>query len=478
MAFNWGVTRKESYMKKYIFLFINLVSICAFSQEWMWAKEFDTDYYNIDYGENIGVDKFGNAYITGYYKPWNGSTVRIILKYDKDGNRIWRKPALPVSKFITDPEGYSYAISNGKVYKFDQNGNYSLFISDSTIFVMSMAVDSQGGVVISGFTYNEQGLVARFDSQGNKLWQSVNSYYANGAMPNAIALDLEGNIFCLGYKSDTTVTKKFCTIKLNPNGVIQKIITVIDNPQMIIVDKSSDIYITNGGIISKYDVETGVEWTKTITSVSSSLFPWLMTDAQNNLYVTGHFQRQIKIDNTELIIDGGQPNIYVYKFDHAGNISWTSTGGGQGLPSLLHATLSSDNEIYFTGGFHRCPVFGSYSLVCNMDKIYSDMYVAKMKDNSVVSVKDDEPTSKHSSLVIHPNPSNGGFFLSYTSSQANYQIQLKIINVLGATVYNETITDFKGNLEKEMNLNHLKQGAYFIILQNSDKVETRKIIIQ
>jgi hypothetical protein len=445
------------------------------SQDWQWAKSYDADYYDTEYGENIGVDKFGNAYVTGYYKNWNGPTVRVMWKYNKTGDLLWRKPALPVSKLITDPNGFSYALSSGKIYKFDPNGNYSLFIYDSTIYPVSLSFYPSGGFVISGFTYNQQGLVARFDSAGNKVWQSINKYYANGTLTNAIAADKNGDLYCIGCNLDTNTTSKFFVIKLNSFGIIQKIVSIMDSPQIITLDGQSNFYITNGLEISKHNSNTELEWTKKIVGIAPSYFPWLMPDSEDNLFIAGHYTQKLSIGGSE-ITNGGYTYLYCYKFDINGNFLWSGQSSGKGHSVLLNAALDENNEIYFTGGYGQKPVIGSDALIC--ESIYGNMYTAKMKDNSVVSVKETATVQNQTSFVVRPNPSNGYFSVKYTNTENTGELKFKIINVLGETVYSEMVPDFKGILEKDLNLSQLKRGCYFVLIQNGGSNQTNKIVIQ
>jgi hypothetical protein len=462
-------------VKYYLFFLLNYTTMTLVGQDWQWAKSYDADYYDTEYGENIGVDKFGNAYVTGYYKNWNGPTVRVMWKYNKDGDLLWRKPALPVSKLITDPAGFSYALSSGKIYKFDPDGNYSLFIYDSTIYPVSIAFYPSGGFVISGFTFNQQGLVARFDSLGNKAWVSLNDRYGNGMQTNAVATDPNGNTYCIGYNLDTMLNSKFLIIKLNSSGIIEKVNSILDSPQMITVDNLSNIYATNGGEINKYNSDGELLWTKIIEAKAPSYFPWLMTDEQNNLYIAGHFIRNFKIDGNELPYTN-YTDVYACKFNSVGKFEWGARSSDGGHAVVLNATLSKEHEIYFTGGYGQWPVFGKDSLKC--ESIYGNMYTAKMKDNSVVSVKETATVQSQTSFVVRPNPSNGNFSVRYTDTANTGELRFKIVNVLGETVYLETVPDFKGILEKELNLGQLKRGCYFVLIQNGGSNQTSKIVIQ
>jgi hypothetical protein len=78
---------------------------------------------------------------------------------------------------------------------------------------------------------------------------------------------------------------------------------------------------------------------------------------------------------------------------------------------------------------------------------------------------------KQASLHVFPNPTNGLFTVLLTTINAE-KTKLYIQNILGEIVYTATtITD------KEINLQHLANGTYFLHIKATDKIYTEKIII-
>jgi PKD repeat protein len=83
--------------------------------------------------------------------------------------------------------------------------------------------------------------------------------------------------------------------------------------------------------------------------------------------------------------------------------------------------------------------------------------------------------STNLSASIFPNPNNGKFVLEINSSKG-ITTDLKIINTLGATVYEESGVNINGKLVKSFNLD-LNSGIYFLVLQNGDKKVIQKLFI-
>jgi PKD repeat protein len=84
---------------------------------------------------------------------------------------------------------------------------------------------------------------------------------------------------------------------------------------------------------------------------------------------------------------------------------------------------------------------------------------------------------KSSSLTasIFPNPNNGKFLLELNSSKG-ITTDLRIMNTLGATVYEESGLNINGKVVKTINLN-LNSGLYFLVLQDGDKKVIQKLFV-
>jgi PKD repeat protein len=79
------------------------------------------------------------------------------------------------------------------------------------------------------------------------------------------------------------------------------------------------------------------------------------------------------------------------------------------------------------------------------------------------------------SASISPNPNNGKFVLELNSSKG-ITTDLKIMNTLGATIYEESGLNINGKVIKTINLD-LTGGIYFLVLQNGDKKVIQKLFV-
>ena len=80
------------------------------------------------------------------------------------------------------------------------------------------------------------------------------------------------------------------------------------------------------------------------------------------------------------------------------------------------------------------------------------------------------------SAKLYPNPNDGNFTLEI-DDKASHNLQLHIYNAIGEDVYQESFVS-KGKLTKNINLNRLSNGVYFLHLNTKDSVVYRtKVVI-
>jgi hypothetical protein len=78
-------------------------------------------------------------------------------------------------------------------------------------------------------------------------------------------------------------------------------------------------------------------------------------------------------------------------------------------------------------------------------------------------------------LSVYPNPSSGLFMIDF-SGRAQ-PLNIRLVNLLGQTMYSESINDFDGAIQKEIDLSTLSAGSYLLYLLNDNKVYKQQIIL-
>lgn len=78
-----------------------------------------------------------------------------------------------------------------------------------------------------------------------------------------------------------------------------------------------------------------------------------------------------------------------------------------------------------------------------------------------------ETEAMQGEVVVYPNPSNGRFNISYNAlNEGNYQV--KIYNMVGQVVYNQSYGAAFGPNTIQLNIDQFGQGIYMLELKSTD----------
>jgi PKD repeat protein len=77
---------------------------------------------------------------------------------------------------------------------------------------------------------------------------------------------------------------------------------------------------------------------------------------------------------------------------------------------------------------------------------------------------------------VYPNPNHGSFTLEINSKKIE-NVEMNIINPLGNTVYSENILTIPGKFIKEIRMNDVSPGIYFMNIQSGDKKISQKVFV-
>ena len=84
--------------------------------------------------------------------------------------------------------------------------------------------------------------------------------------------------------------------------------------------------------------------------------------------------------------------------------------------------------------------------------------------------------SRDNQLILYPNPTNGQINISI-KSERNGLANVQISNMLGEIVYESQLYIRYNQQQKEIQLNHLDKGLYFLIFKMDGISEVHKIIL-
>ena len=196
----------------------------------LWRNDYGSAAW--DYGNALAVDAAGNSYLTGstsgdYGAPSQGQGDVFVTKFDSDGNEVW------VAQFGSDRGDRAYGIAlgpNGEVYASGeslgvmgpggQDGQWSGFLTKisadgayqwtqqfgagQATEGTAVTVDQTGAVWVAGqedvpgTTFQPDGFIRRFTSDGQELWEETFTTSLRDA-PRGIVVDGDLTAYVAGY---------------------------------------------------------------------------------------------------------------------------------------------------------------------------------------------------------------------------------------------------------------------------------------
>lgn len=495
---------EEKAMKKHILLNLAIIlSLSGFSQTIEWAKSEPYNSY-ITYTNIVVHDNFGNSFISGYY--YQSGMLRIfIVKYDMYGNKLWEKAGYgSASSMCTDASGNLYT-GGGLFAKYDPDGNLLWIKNLPYALRLSERTDAQDNLIVTGTVIGdledtlhlENGVtltsppdgyrlfIARYNTNGECLWAIPDEggnhpliCNLNGDM--ALVSELYGDTVILGKGSNQIAFYPengdgyIAIYKANGDLVWAK----QNHTSLFAIDEFGNAYTfendpTNNGAayITKYDATGHFLWRRTHIYVNDWYKGQMKCGSNGDLYFSGGFRNYITIDDTT-ITGNEHYHVFVAKIDSSGTLKWITTTGGAGAAGAKDITIANGNEIYITGDIGGINTLGATTI-----NEPSGVFIAKIIDYDVSTTIKDFPKS-NTVFNVYPNPSGSVFNIQYENYKAVGNIQLTVSSIQGNSVYNESINDFNGKLNKQINLHNIAKGTYFVEL-NSDTVrEMKKIIVE
>jgi uncharacterized repeat protein (TIGR03803 family) len=179
-------------------------------------------------------------------------------------------------------------------------------------------------------------------------------------------------------------------------------------------------------------------------------------------------------DDGSLVADGtflyGMSNgsIFKIKSDGTGYVSLINFNGANG--SSPFGSLISDGTFLY--GMTQAGGINNMGVIFKLN-VGTTTIVNKLPD-----------TEKEVEMNLFPNPANKIVTITIKTTTPKEEFTLKVSDSLGKTVYSEIIKEISGLLTKQIDLNMLPKGNYFIELKSispdspQKKAEVKKMVLQ
>ena len=160
-------------------------------------------------------------------------------------------------------------------------------------------------------------------------------------------------------------------------------------------------------------------------------------------------------------------------FAQSPNYLWAKSAGGTSNDVGYSVATDASGNTFVTGYFYSPSItFGSYTLT-NASADTADIFLAKLDNTNGIN----EELLLPGNIVIYPNPNTGLFTLSFTALQGN-EAEIKVLDVLGKTVYYEKSIITQNEYFKEIELGKITTGIYFVQVKEGEKQLYKKLIIE
>lgn len=388
----------------------------------VWARAMIGTGFNA--GSAIAVDSAGNVYTTGTFQntvdfdPGAGTADLVsagggsdifVSKLDSAGNFVWAKAmagpetargigiALDASGDVYttgsfqgtvdfDPGAGTFDLSTGIdfaadifVSKLDSAGNFVWARSmggDGTQEGSGIAVDSSGNVHTTGYFEgtadfdpgmgtadlvsvggNADIFVSKLDSAGNFVWAKALGGPST-SFPAGVVVDASGNVYTAGSFQGT--------VDLDPGAGMAGFISAGDR----------DIFV------SKLDSAGNFVWGRAMGGTGFDSATALALDALGKVYVSGIFEDTADLDPgavTANFTSAGLTDIFVTKFNSAGNSVWVKAIGGTDAEHPDGIAVDVSGNVYTNGFFGGVVDFDPGPGTANLTSAgVSDIYVSKL----------------------------------------------------------------------------------------------------
>ncbi|MCX6258124.1 MAG: SBBP repeat-containing protein [Bacteroidia bacterium] len=206
--------------------------------------------------------------------------------------------------------------------------------------------------------YSDDIFLVKYDVSGNVIW-AKNTNGLNAGEANSVAVDASGNIYLTGSFSSPDITFGSTVLTNSGNG-------------------SPDIFL------AKYNSNGNVLWAKSAGGSGDDISYSVAVDSSGNAYVAGVFSSSSIIFGSDTLTNenNSDDDIFLTKYDFAGNVLWAKSFGGSSMDQTTSVAVDVSGNIYVAGGFTSSTIsFGPDTLT---NAGYYDIFLAKFDANGIV----------------------------------------------------------------------------------------------
>ncbi|MCX6256989.1 MAG: choice-of-anchor L domain-containing protein [Bacteroidia bacterium] len=289
-------------------------------------------------------------------------------------------------RFVTVKDSLNY--SETGVFFITQPTAISIN-STVTDFQLSDCGNENIGLIVTGGT-----------TPYSYLWNDgQNSVYASGLSPGVYSCTVTDSNSCtktISISNYYLSKQPFHCFASQSSGSLD------DQVSGIITDNSGNVYITgnyyspalsfdtdtlinNGSrdiFLIKFNSAGNVIWARSYGSTGDDLSKAITIDNNDNIFICGHFNSSTITFDTITLTTNGNYDIFLAKISTNGNVIWAKRYGGAGADNCNNIACNNSGFVFITGNYSSTSVsFGSTVLSCSTPP---NVFTAKFNTNGTI----------------------------------------------------------------------------------------------
>lgn len=462
----------------------------------IWAKQFGDSAF-IDETSTMGIDSFGNLYLTGsflgsvdfdpgtatFWMTSQGMDRDIyILKLDSEGSFVWAKQIGGKFHFFFPTPAHATAIA------VDEVGNqYLTGYFDGTIdfdpdpadtFMLTSQVNSTDIFVCKLTTDGElvwakqfQGNQPHFGGVGYDIAvNAIGEVYTTGTIGGTVDFDPGMAVFYLTPSVPNNTESYLSKLDANGNFSWAKAMGPGEGNALAVNDQG-EVY-TGGSTppgymprIKKLDTSGQLLWEKELGGDDAQS---IKLDASGNAYTIGSCFGTNDFDPGQGVfqLSGGNSDAYIRKLDSSGNFVWAGLLSGTDQVWACDVIIDQDNALYVAGYFSQTADFDPSTSIFNLTGPASgyNLFVTKLSQDSQLGLTSNE---LHDRITLYPNPTDGNITVICEENYDKLYFQLRNIN-------GQLLSTQELNPGKQVEI-ELQQASGIYLLEITDQTQFRTV---
>jgi hypothetical protein len=96
-----------------------------------------------------------------------------------------------------------------------------------------------------------------------------------------------------------------------------------------------------------------------------------------DIYVAGKFNSSTLTLGSTTLINSGSSDMFIVKYDSDGNVLWAKNGGGYNFEEATSVFAGASGSIYVVGNFNSPSIIFGLTTLIDFDSVYFDMFIVK-----------------------------------------------------------------------------------------------------